>query len=435
MNSVAFRTLGCKVNQAETASLRRLFEEAGYKTVPFSQPADVYIINTCTVTHLGDRKSRQAVSRARRQNPEAVIVVTGCYAQVSPEEVLELPGVNLVVGTHGRERLPELVREARQKQLNCVLPLEEKTSFEAVPSAQSTSRTRAFLKVQEGCRQFCSYCIVPYARGPLFSMPLEEAVAETQKLAAEGYRELVLTGVHLGSYGVDLEGKPTLAELLSRLSAVEGIERIRLSSIEPTEVTGDLIECILQNRKICRHLHIPLQSGADEILEKMNRKYRADDYYTLVCRLREVFQDIALTTDVMVGFPGESEEHFQKTCEMVKRCGFSRLHVFKYSPRRGTPAASFPGQVPADVKNERSDRLIALGDELAARYRAGFIGKTVEVLFETRAGAGKLSGTTEHYLRVMVAAPPALLGKIARVRVTGEKEEGLEGTLAGENDN
>lgn len=430
MDTIAFRTLGCKVNQAETASLKRLFEEAGYKAVSFSQPADVYVINTCTVTHLGDRKSRQAVRRARRQNPEAVIVVTGCYAQVSPEEVLELPEVNLVVGTHGRERLPELVREARQKRLNCVLPLEQKTSFEPVPSAQN-SRTRAFLKVQEGCRQFCSYCIVPYARGPLYSMPPKLAVAEAEKLAAAGYRELVLTGVHLGSYGVDLEEKPTLTDLLQLMIAVDGIERIRLSSIEPTEITTELIECLLHNRKICRHLHIPLQSGDDEILAKMNRKYSAGEYYSLVRLLREKVPGIALTTDVMVGFPGESGEHFQRTFEMVKRCAFSRLHVFKYSPRRGTPAADFPNQVPDDVKNDRSDRLIDLGDALAASYRAGFIGKTVEVLFETKSGGGTLTGTTEHYLRVRAAAPPYLLGKTAKVLVlSGEKEETLWGTLA-----
>jgi threonylcarbamoyladenosine tRNA methylthiotransferase MtaB len=429
MKSVAFQTLGCKINQTETAALQRLFEQAGFSTVPFSAQADVYIINTCTVTHVGDRKSRQAIRRARRTNPEAVIAVTGCYAQVAPEEVLALPEVDLVVGTHAREKLPELVLEAKKGRLNCVAPLEDKGCFEALPAAQSGGRTRAFLKVQEGCRQFCSYCIVPYARGPLYSRPQSDVVSEAGRLAQEGFKEIVLTGVHLGSYGVDLPERPDLSELVAAIVPVAGIERIRLSSVEPTEISTALVEVILQHGKVCRHLHIPLQSGDDEILGRMNRKYNAGEFLYLAQWLQAKIPDIALTTDVMVGFPGEDESHFARTLALVKKCGFSRLHVFKYSPRRGTPAASFSAQVPASVKEERSRLLIEAGDKLAVQYRCRFLGRTVEVLFEEKAGRGRLAGLTEHYVRVAAKAPAALGGQLAEVHISGEEQDSLCGVL------
>ncbi len=428
MATAAFFTLGCKVNQTETAALQQLFVEAGYQPVPFDGFADVYVINTCTVTQLGDRKSRQMIRRARRANLAAVIVVTGCYAQVSPDDVLKIPEVDLVVGTHARDRLPELIEEAKKDRLNCVVPLAEKKSFEALPIAQTGGRKRAFLKIQEGCRQFCSYCIVPHARGSIYSRPPEETVMEVKRLAKQGFHELVLTGVHLGSYGADLPGEVALSDLLRQLASLSGIRRIRISSIEPTEITPDLIEVISDNPSICRHLHIPLQSGDDLVLRRMNRKYDAAEFFQLVCWLRSQLPGIALTTDVMVGFPGETEEQFKHTLGLVEKSAFSRVHVFKYSPREGTPAAAFPEQVTAAQKEERSRRLIALGSRLSAAFRRQFIGKTVDVLFEETVGEGKLVGLTEHYVRVTANAPEAILGEIAAVRVGGEQNDGLYGT-------
>ncbi|MBT9173678.1 MAG: Threonylcarbamoyladenosine tRNA methylthiotransferase MtaB [Syntrophomonadaceae bacterium] len=432
MKTVAFQTLGCKVNQTETAALQELFARAGYQTVAFAACADVYVINTCTVTHLSDRKSRQLIRRARRSNPKGLIVVTGCLAQVAPAEVLRLPEVDLVIGTHARERLPELVLDAKKNRANLVVPLDKKSGFEKLPVSQGGERTRAFLKVQEGCQQFCSYCIVPYARGPLCSMPPAEAVTEAELLAAQGYKELVLTGINLGSYGLDLPGQTALlGDLLKELARVEGITRIRLSSIEPTEITPHLVELLLSCRKICRHLHIPLQSGNDEILRRMNRRYNASEFLYLVRWLRSEIPGLALTTDVMAGFPGETEENFAHTLELVRLCGFSRLHIFKYSPRRGTPAAGFPDQVPPAVKEERSKRLRELGDRLAVTFQAGFIGKRVEVLFEEQSGHGRLAGLTEHYLRVTAKVPEISLGKLAEVHVLGLQREGLYGETVG----
>lgn len=428
MPKAAFYTLGCKINQTETAALQSLFTKAGYETVPFTQTADVYIINTCTVTHLGDRKSRQMIRRARRGNPGAVIVVTGCYAQVSPEEVLTMPEIDLVIGTHSRDRLPQLVEEARGKRLNCVSPVEEKHSFESLPAAQTGDRTRAFLKVQEGCRQFCSYCIVPYARGPLFSRSPEETVEEAARLAGQGFLELVLTGVHLGSYGSDLPGNMTISDLIRLLTRVDGIERLRISSIEPAEVTSDFILAVMDEPKVCRHLHIPLQSGDDEILRRMNRKYSARDFLQLVSRLRSLDPDIALTTDIMVGFPGETEEQFKNTLDLAERCRFSRMHIFKYSPRRGTPAAEYPCQVPYRVKEERAARLSLLGDRLAAGYTRRFPGRKLKVIFEEKAEQ-EITGLTEHYVRVFAQGGESALGKLLDVEITGLAAEGLRGKI------
>lgn len=429
MKSVAFLTLGCKVNQTETAAMRRLFEEAGYRAVEFDRTADVYVINTCTVTHLGDRKSRQAVRRARRGNPVAVVVVTGCYAQVSADEVMAIPGVDLVIGTHDRAKLPELVEEAKAGRVNYVTPLTEKKGFEDLPAAQAGERTRAFLKVQEGCRQFCSYCIVPYARGPLYSRPAEEAVQEAGRLVEQGFAEIVLTGVHLGSYGTDLPVRPALSDLLAELVRVDGIKRIRISSLEPTEITPALVEVMMAHPVICPHLHIPLQSGDDTVLKRMNRKYTASEFLRLVRWLRDRLPGLALTTDVMVGFPGETDENFSRTLAMVRQCRFSRLHVFKYSPRRGTPAASFPDQIPHQVKEERSRLLLEAGKVLAAAYNRQFVGRAVEVLFEEETGPKTLAGLTPHYVRVEAEAPPELRGKPAKVMVREAGDDSLCGEL------
>lgn len=430
MPTAAYYTLGCKVNQTDTAALQQLMEQAGYTTVQFEAKADVYVINTCTVTHLGDRKSRQMIRRARRRNSEAVIVVAGCYAQVAAEDVMSMPAVDLVIGTHSRERLPELVEQAKLGRINSVTPLEGKVAFDNLAVGQSPEHTRAFLKVQEGCRQFCSYCIVPYARGPLYSRPLAEAVSAAQKMVAQGFREVVLTGVHLGCYGFDFTEDLALSDLVRALAAVDGLARIRISSIEPTEVTADLIEVMLDNPNVCHHLHIPLQSGDDDVLQRMNRKYNKMEFLRLAEWLRMQISDIALTTDVMVGFPGETEEQFSNTMQVVRKAAFSRLHVFKYSPRRGTPAAKYPQQVPPPVKNERSQRLTELGQELASKYQQGFLEQEVNVLFEEEVGANQVAGLTEHYVRVKAAGSDQMLGKIVPVRITALTAEGLLGILS-----
>ncbi len=384
MKRAAFYTLGCKVNFAETEALQALFEGAGYQIVPFLEPAEVSIINTCTVTGPSDHKSRKMIRRARRKNPGGIIVVTGCYAQGFPEEVKGIPGVDLVIGTHGREALLQLVENLEgPRPQDLVEHFSEKASFEMLPLFSRRGRTRGFLKIQEGCIMNCSYCLIPRTRGPLRSLPLPEAVARARRMARSGYREIVLTGIHLGMYGSDLEnGATTLASLLSELEGIPKLRRVRLSSLEPTDITGELIEQVITSRKVCPHLHIPLQSGDEQILERMNRLYSPSEFKYLVNWLRQLKPDLAISSDVMVGFPGETDRHHQRSLEFVRQINFSRLHVFKYSPRPGTPAADFPEQVSAKVKDRRSKEMITLGERMAKAYRSTFIGSTEEVLIE-----------------------------------------------------
>ncbi|MGQ9826138.1 MAG: tRNA (N(6)-L-threonylcarbamoyladenosine(37)-C(2))-methylthiotransferase MtaB, partial [Desulfotomaculales bacterium] len=377
IRKVAIATLGCKVNQYDSNALAGMFSRRGYRVVGFDEPADVYVINTCTVTHIGDRKSRQLIRRAARKNPAAFVVVTGCYAQVSPEEVKAIPGVDLVVGTQEKERIVDLVEENLEKKGPCGL-LEGAGQAESggLPAlAEGGGRVRAFLKIQEGCSNFCTYCIVPYARGPVKSRPPGEILEEAKELLARGYREIVVTGTHAGAYGRDLAESIDLAGLLETLVELPGLARLRISSVEPQDVSPRLVSLVAGREKICRHLHIPLQSGDDAVLKKMNRRYTSGFYRALVGSIRAVVPDVAVTTDVMVGFPGETEEQFRRTCEFVREMAFSRLHVFKFSPRKTTPAAGMPGQIPAPVKEERSRLLIALGEDLARSFAARSAGR------------------------------------------------------------
>ncbi|MBC7326086.1 MAG: tRNA (N(6)-L-threonylcarbamoyladenosine(37)-C(2))-methylthiotransferase MtaB, partial [Moorella sp. (in: Bacteria)] len=380
---VALASLGCKVNQNELEALKHLFLAAGYEIVPFPEKADVYIVHTCTVTHISDRKSRQLIRRAVRANPEAVVAVTGCYAQVAPGEVLAIPGVDLVVGTRDRRRLVELVEKARQEgaPLNAVRAHEPGEAFEELPLVE-VSRARAFLKIQEGCEEFCTYCIVPYARGPLRSREPEAILKEVRRLVAAGYLEIVLTGVHTGAYGRDLPGGMDLAGLLQRLVRVPGLTRLRISSIDPLDFTPELKAVLVGEEVICPHYHIPLQSGDDRILQKMGRRYSGQYYVELIASLRSGRPRAAFTTDVMVGFPGETEEQFQNTVNVVKEAALAGIHVFPYSPRRGTPAATFPGQVPPQVKRERERRLLQLARHLSRHYAREFLQETLAVLVE-----------------------------------------------------
>ncbi|MCG0277560.1 MAG: tRNA (N(6)-L-threonylcarbamoyladenosine(37)-C(2))-methylthiotransferase MtaB [Thermanaeromonas sp.] len=429
---VALASLGCKVNQNELEALKGLFQQAGYEIVPFDETADVYVIHTCTVTHLSDRKSRQLIRRATRQNPEAIVAVTGCYSQVAPEEVLKIPGVDVVVGTRERARLVELVEEARRtgKTVNAVRPHEKGEPFEELPLVQ-TSRSRAFVKIQEGCEEFCTYCIVPYARGPLRSRAPEAVIAEIRKLVTAGYQEIVLTGVHVGAYGrergdIDLEG------LLKLVVSIPGLGRVRVSSIDPPDFTPGLVAVLTGSEKICPHYHIPLQSGDDWILRRMGRRYNVKQYLDLIASLRQGRPRAAITTDVIVGFPGEKEEHFRHTLEVVEEVGFSRVHVFPFSPRARTAAALMPGQVDAEVKKERVNRLLELARRLAAEYAQGFIGETLETLVEEEMPGreGFWEGHTGNYLLVSFLAREPLRGRLVPVKIAEYREGRLWGEVS-----
>lgn len=430
---VAFGTLGCKVNQYESSAIKRLFKEKGYEVVNFDDAADIYVINTCTVTHIGDRKSRQLIRRAKRTNPDALVVVTGCYAQTSPGEVLEIPGVNLVVGTRDRSKIVELVEEAAGNggPVNAVTDVMAATGFEELPPALEQNRVRGFLKIQEGCDNYCAYCIIPYARGPLRSRSLESVLAEARRLLDCGYKEIVLTGIHTGAYGKDISGELNLAVLVREISRLEGLYRLRLSSLEPQDVDFELIDVLASSPVVCRHLHLPLQSGDDQVLRRMRRRYDTRHYRNLIDRIREKMPGVAITTDVMVGFPGETERQFKNTFNFVKEIGFSNLHVFKYSPRRGTAAASFEDQVPAGEKDRRSKALIKLGKELHRKFISNCVGKKMTVLVEQLWDKSNnlYEGLTDNYIKMVFPAEPELRGKLVDVRGEKVREDYLLGKI------
>ncbi len=423
---VAFHTLGCKVNQNDSSNLMILFRERGYEIVPFDATADVYVINTCAVTQVGERKSRQMIRKAIGANPEAVIAVTGCYAQTAPQELAGIPGINLVIGMADRHRIVELVEEFRQTHRNMVrvASTAELTAWQDLPVGAVGDRTRVTLKIEEGCDQFCSYCIVPYARGRVRSMPPDQVVEKMRVLAEQGYREVVLTGIHLGSYGKDLNH--TLNQLLREILKVPGNFRIRLGSIDPHEIDGDLIDTIVNQRRICQFLHIPLQSGSSRILQLMNRHYTCEEYTGLLRALREKNPLIAIGTDLIVGFPGETEHDFDEIANYVRDQAFSRIHVFRYSPRKGTPAFQMPGRVPASEQEIRSHRIQEIGNRSAAEFARKFIGRTVEVLFEEREET-QWHGLSGEYLRVNVESKSNLKNKLILVKIVGAEAGILHG--------
>jgi len=415
----ALTTLGCKVNHYETEAMRELFTHEGWQIVDFSEPADVYVVNTCTVTQTSDAKSRQMIARAHRMNPDALVVAVGCYAQVAPESVAALEGVGLVIGTGGRKGIVSRVNEAlvSHKRESCVVPLGELREFEPF-SAVRDSRTRATLKIQDGCVNYCSYCIIPYARGPLRSRPLNEISSEVALLAAEGYREVVLTGIHLASYGRDLpEPGVTLLDAIQRAGEPAGIRRIRLGSLEPLFVTNPVAKALADDEKICRQFHLSLQSGSNTVLGRMNRRYTAEEYLHALDLLRAQMPDCAVTTDVIAGFCGETEEEHRETLAFCEQAAFARMHVFPFSLRKGTKAERLPGHLPKAVKEARAQELIALGKRLTGQFLRSQIGSVVEVLAESD-GAG-YSG---NYIRVRTGAPE---GEIVRIRL-----EGLDGETA-----
>ncbi len=432
MKRVAFYTLGCKVNQYDTEAMLEQFRLAGYEAVDFNDIADVYIINTCTVTNLGDRKSRQMVRRAHRLNAGAIIGVVGCYAQRAAEEVLAIPGVRFVMGTKNRNRIVEIVEKAEEEGIviNAVEDILTTRDFEELTIDAPDGHTRAFLKIQEGCGQYCSYCIIPYVRGPVRSRKRQDILEEVKRLEAAGFKEIVLTGIHLASYGKD-SGEGSLADVIADIHPIDGIERIRLGSVEPTLLTPPFVERMASLKKVCPHYHVSLQSGSDGILRSMNRKYTTEEYRQFIRNLRSHIPDVAVTTDVMVGFPGEKEEHFQETFDFVREIGFSKIHVFQYSPRKGTPAAKMQNQVSTVDKETRSKRLIKLADELEKAYIASFLGTTQKVLFEEEVPwkKGWLQGFTEHYIKVMVEGNQDLKGSIEYVWLEDQDEEVARGSI------
>ena len=398
----AFYTLGCKVNYCETESLQALFEQAGYRITGFEDQADVYVINTCTVTGDSDHKSRKAIRRARRRSSEALIVATGCYTQGAPEQIRQMDQVDLLIGNRERENLPRIIETLNKGSvLDLVGKHQPGESFELLPPAPRRGRTRGFVKIQEGCNQSCTYCIVPQVRGPLRSMPPEAVSERVETLTASGCREIVLTGVHLGLYGEDLKDV-SLAGLLGRLEELPDLLRLRLSSIEPSDVTSELIDQIATSQIVCPHLHIPLQSGDGEILRLMNRPYEPVEFLYLAKLLKQEIPGLSLSSDLIVGFPGETERHHRRSMKLIEEIGFSRLHVFKYSPRPGTPAAELPGQLPREIKDQRSKELIRLGEEMAVAYRQRFLGTVQPVLVEKVAPGIYGEGFTPHYLRVRI---------------------------------
>ena len=427
VRTVAFMTLGCKVNQYETETMEGLFRQAGYRVVPFTESADVYIVNTCSVTMLGEKKSRQLVRRAQRQNEAALIAVTGCYAQLAPDVVGTLPGVRLIVGTQDRGRIVELVEEAavRPDVLRDVGDIMAADTFEDIPLFAAPERTRAFLKIQEGCQNFCTFCIIPYTRGPLRSRALFSVRREAEKLVAAGFREIVLTGIHLGAYGRDLTGTVTLADAARTVLEIDGLQRLRLGSLESVELTPALFTLLRDDRRFARHLHLPLQAGSDAVLREMHRFYDTAGYERLLTRIREEVPGIAISTDIIVGFPGETEAMFQESLAFVRRQEFARVHVFPYSRRPATPAAVRSDQVPHPVRRERVKMMQALADEMAADYHGKFIGTIVPVLFETQ-HEGVADGLTDTYIRVYTKGP-VKVGEITAMRLLRLYQDGLWG--------
>lgn len=400
MKKAAFYTLGCKVNQYETEAMAELFSDSGYKICDFNEKADVYVINTCSVTNMGDRKSRQIIRRAKKTNPAAVIAVTGCYAQTASDEVLSLNGVNIVIGTKDRKNIVTLVESIdNTANINLVSDIMSNHEFEELHIRQYANRTRAFIKIQEGCNQFCSYCIIPYARGPVRSREMDEVISEVKELSHNGYKEIILVGIHVASYGVDLEDT-SLQKLIMEIDKINGIERIRLSSIEPMTLNQEFIDSIKGSKKLCHHFHISLQSGCDDTLRRMNRKYTTSQFKSIVDGLREAFDDVAITTDIMVGFPDETDDEFAQTMSFINEVRFADAHVFQYSQRRGTPAAKRPNQVPPEIKEKRSKLVIEAAKKSRNEFIDRFIGKTMRVLFEQPAKDELFEGKTDNYITV-----------------------------------
>ena len=422
MKSVSFYTLGCKVNQYETEAMTNLFKASGYEIREFDEKCDIYIINTCTVTSMGDRKSRQMIHRAVKQNPDAFVAVVGCYSQVSSEEVSKIPGVSLVLGTAERSRIVELCEEQidKEKQRVLVDDIMKKREYEDMWVSSYSSKTRAFVKIEDGCTEFCTYCIIPYARGPVRSRSIDSIVREVTALSENGFSEIVLTGIHLASYGKDNK-EFTLLDVIKEVSKVAGIKRVRLGSIEPRILTEEFIREIAGIEKMCNHFHIALQSGCDETLRRMNRKYTTEEYAQSVRLIRKYFDNPAIATDIMVGFPGETEEEFASSLKFATELRLADAHVFAYSNRKGTKADKMDNQVAKDVKEKRSRKMIAALKKTQKEYLEGYVGKRAGVLFEQETEPGVYEGHMTNYVKVHMKSDTDLSGKIVDVNLKSVK--------------
>ena len=414
MKTAAFYTLGCKVNQYETEAIKELFTDDGFEIVPFEEKADFYIVNTCSVTSMSDRKSRQIIRRAKKKNPDSVIAVMGCYSQTAPDEVLDIEGVNLVLGTKDKGTVLNLIKTLNTtSKLNAVTDVRDNHTYEDLTVKRTHERTRAYIKIQDGCSQFCSYCIIPYARGPVRSRCENEVITEIKTLAHAGYKEIILTGIHVASYGKDL-GNTSLEELLKKADTIDGIRRIRLSSIEPMTLNHEFVEKIRGCKKLCPHFHISLQSGCDATLKRMNRHYTTAQFEEVTQGLRNAFTDCAITTDIMTGFAGETDEEFEETLKFVNRIGFADAHIFQYSQRRGTPAARRPDQVMPEIKEARSKLIIEATNKSRDEFLLSQIGKVTEVLFETNDN-GVFEGKTDNYITVHAQYSSDICGEFKTV--------------------
>ncbi len=425
MKRVAFYTLGCKVNQYESEAMEELFLQAGYQLARADEPVDVFVVNTCTVTHVSDAKCRQAIRRVKRQNPLAVIAVVGCYVQVAAKRVRAMEGVDILIGTKGRGHIVEDVEAflAEGKPIVRIPDLKEEVAFDSLSISRELSTTRAAVKIQEGCDMYCSYCIIPYARGPIASRSQDEILEEVKRLLAHGIQEIVLTGIHVASYGKEAGRGEDLVDLVEALSVLPGLARIRLSSIEPRWVNEEKLIRMRDCGKLCDHFHLSLQSGSDAVLRAMNRKYDQALYAEKLATIRSIFPSAGLTTDVIVGFPGERESDFQATLDFCQAMAFSKIHIFPYSPRQGTPAALFQGQVDPAVKKERAQRLAQLERKLRHDFMDGSVGQPVDVLFEEGADPTLMYGYTSNYLRVQAPRDENRVNRIMSGRITGRVGE------------
>ncbi|WP_027625038.1 tRNA (N(6)-L-threonylcarbamoyladenosine(37)-C(2))-methylthiotransferase MtaB [Clostridium lundense] len=424
---VAFTTLGCRVNQYETEAMTEKFIKSGYEVVHFDEQSDVYVINTCTVTNMGDKKSRQMIGRARRSNPNAVIAVAGCYSQIAPEKVAKIPGVDVVIGTRNKGEIVELVQKCmgEKKQIIHVDDVLRNNVFEELNIEEYQDKTRAFLKIQDGCNSFCSYCAIPFARGAVCSKSPDKIIEEVNRLASHGFKEIILSGIHISSYGVDLEGNWDLMKVLEEVDKVDGIERVRIGSISPKFFTEDVIIRISKLKKLCPHFHLSLQSGCDETLKRMNRHYTTDEYNNVVEGLRNSVKDVSITTDIIVGFPGETKEEFNTTYKFLEKIKLSKMHIFKYSPREGTKAAEMKEQVDGNIKEERSSRLIELNKRLEKEFMSRFINTKLKVLYEEKVRDKEefYEGYTPNYIKVMSNSKESIEGKILETEIIGVEEE------------
>lgn len=428
---VAFQTLGCRVNVYDSEAMIEMFKKDGYELVDFSERADVYVINTCTVTSMGDKKSRQYITRAKRANKDAIVAVVGCYSQVSKETVMEIPGVDVVLGSRNKSDIVFHVNQSRAEKRQIVQVTDKlilNSKFEDLGVTGYEGKTRAFLKIQDGCNRFCSYCIIPYARGGISSKDPSSIIREIRQLAEEGFTEVILSGIHIASYGQDFLEKHDLLDLLEEIEGIDGIRRVRIGSIEPMFFRGDRMDRIARLKKLCPHFHLSLQSGSEETLKRMNRRYTPEDFRDVVHELRRRFEEVSITTDIIVGFPGETHEEFQETYDFLQEMRLSKVHTFKYSPRKGTPAYLMKDQVSGEEKDRRSKLIMTQSDRMESDFLKHYEGRVCEVLYE-EGRAGVHTGYTRNYLKVRVDSSENIQGKYLKTRILSVKDQLLIGEV------